>query len=432
MRKADFPKVVKVGQTRATIYRTPSHGCDSFTVVWYEGAVRKRKAFADITSAEIHANAKVESMAKGEAEILHLSGEDRLSYIRSREAVAEFGLALDTAAFEYRDAKRLLRGGSLLEAARYYMAQRLHDIPKRTVEQVFDEMLKAKRAEGLSERYVDDLDSRVGKFANDFDRQIASISGPQIKEWLQGLNVANRTRNNFRIALQTLFSFAKAQKYLPKDWNEFESVPVWKVKNEAVEIFAPEEMATLLAAADDRMIPFLTIGAFAGLRSAEIERLDWAKVNLTTGYITVDASIAKTNSRRLVPISDNLKEWLASHAKKHGPVIPLANVPNAINRLVDATRPAGVDAEGKPHAPAVHWKHNALRHSFCSYRLAEVKNAAQVALEAGNSPRMIFEHYRELVTEDEAKEWFGIGPKAPANVRAMPRVDLQKALKRTG
>lgn len=419
MRKAEFPKVVKVGQTRATIYRTPSHGCDSFTVVWYEGAVRKRKVFSEITEAEIHATTKVESMAKGEAEILHLSGEDRLAYVRSREAVAEFGLALDTAAFEYRDAKRLLRGGSLLEAARYYMAQRLHDIPKRTVEQVFDEMLKAKRAEGLSERYVNDLDYRVGKFAEAFDRQITSITGKQIKEWIQGLNVANRTRNNFRIALQTLFSFAKAQKYLPKDWNEFESVPVWKVKNDEVEIFTPEELATLLSVADDRMVPFLTIGAFAGLRSAEIERLDWAKVNLTTGYITVDASIAKTNSRRLVPISANLKEWLAPRAKKHGPVMTLANVANAINRLVEATRPDGLDAEGRPHEPAVAWKHNALRHSFCSYRLAEVKNAAQVALEAGNSPRMIFEHYRELVTEEESTRWFAITPSTAANLSPM-------------
>jgi hypothetical protein len=44
----------------------------------------------------------------------------------------------------------------------------------------------------------------------------------------------------------------------------------------------------------------------------------------------------------------------------------------------------------------VEWKHNALRHSFCSYRLADVKSAAEVALVAGNSPQMIFQHYREL------------------------------------
>lgn len=414
MRMAEFPKVVKVGQTRATIYKTPSHGCDSFTVVWYEGAVRKRKAFAVLVDAEVHANSKVECLSKGEAKILHLSGEERLSYVRASETIKEFDMTLDSVAIEYRDAKRLLRGGSLLEAARYYAAQKLRDIPKRTVEEVFDEMLKAKRAEGLSKRYLQDLDSRVGKFAENFECQIASVTGPQVKEWLQGLEIANRTRNNFRIALQTLFSFAKAQRYLPREWTEFDAVPVWKTKTDQVEIFTPEELATFLSLADKRMIPFLTIGAFAGLRSAEIERLDWAKVNLTTGYITVDASIAKTNSRRLVPIATNLKAWLTPHAKKQGPVMPLANVPNAIKRLVDATRPPGVDAEGKPHDPAAPWKHNALRHSFCSYRMAEVKNAAQVALEAGNSPRMIFEHYRELVTDDEAKEWFGIGPKADA------------------
>ena len=54
--------------------------------------------------------------------------------------------------------------------------------------------------------------------------------------------------------------------------------------------------------------------------------------------------------------------------------------------------------------------HNGLRHSFCSYRLAITKSAAQVSLEAGNSPKMLFENYRELVTEKAAKEYFGILP----------------------
>jgi hypothetical protein len=33
---------------------------------------------------------------------------------------------------------------------------------------------------------------------------------------------------------------------------------------------------------------------------------------------------------------------------------------------------------------------------------------AQVALEAGNSPQMIFRHYRELVRPADAEKWFGI------------------------
>jgi len=61
------------------------------------------------------------------------------------------------------------------------------------------------------------------------------------------------------------------------------------------------------------------------------------------------------------------------------------------------------------------WKHNALRHSFISYRLAAVQNTAQVVLEAGNSPQMIFRHYRELVRPADAEKRFAV---TPASVEA--------------
>ena len=170
--------------------------------------------------------------------------------------------------------------------------------------------------------------------------QLSTLKGTDIRAWLQAMAVANRSRNNFRLALPTLFSFAKARKYLPADWNEMESVPLWQTKENEVEIFTPEEMATLLASAEDNRIPFVAIGAFAGLRSAEIERLDGSKVNLTTGYITVDASIAKTNSRRLVPVPANLKPWLTPHTKPRGPVVSSSTacvLNSGVYRLRDAS-----------------------------------------------------------------------------------------------
>jgi hypothetical protein len=57
------------------------------------------------------------------------------------------------------------------------------------------------------------------------------------------------------------------------------------------------------------------------------------------------------------------------------------------------------------------WPRNVLRHSFISYRIAIVQSADQVALEAGNSPSIIFKHYRELTTEEQAEKWFSIMPK---------------------
>jgi hypothetical protein len=37
-------------------------------------------------------------------------------------------------------------------------------------------------------------------------------------------------------------------------------------------------------------------------------------------------------------------------------------------------------------------------------------DTARVALEAGNSPEVIFMHYRELVTPEEAYAWFNVKP----------------------
>jgi len=58
------------------------------------------------------------------------------------------------------------------------------------------------------------------------------------------------------------------------------------------------------------LIPLLAIGAFSGIRMAELARLDWTAVDLDRRHIEVRAGQAKTSSRRLIPISDNLIEWL--------------------------------------------------------------------------------------------------------------------------
>jgi hypothetical protein len=73
------------------------------------------------------------------------------------------------------------------------------------------------------------------------------------------------------------------------------------------------------------------------------------------------------------------------------------------------------------HRPNHHLAH--ARHC----RVADIQNVAQVALEAGNSPAMIFGHYRELVTADDPKTWFAIAPKQPANIVRLPgRVTMPK------
>jgi len=136
-------------------------------------------------------------------------------------------------------------------------------------------------------------------------------------------------------------------------------------------------------------------------------RLEWPEVRFGQNVIEIKASKSKTASRRLAPILPVLAEWLASFRKDSGRVLVGVHDEFAIATQFKKAVDAITDAKGKSLIKIVH---NGLRHSFITYRMAVLKSAAEVALEAGNSPRMIFEHYRELATESEAKAWFGVQP----------------------
>ena len=56
------------------------------------------------------------------------------------------------------------------------------------------------------------------------------------------------------------------------------------------------------------------------------------------------------------------------------------------------------------------WPNNVLRHSFISYRLALIKNASQVAEEAGTSVEKIRSNYDEMATKSDAEKWFSVFP----------------------
>jgi len=271
-------------------------------------------------------------------------------------------------------------------------------------------LLSNREAREKSERYIDDLRARLNRFAKKFVVDIASITTGDVQGWIDGLKLSPRSAKNFRGALSTLFKFAEARQYIAKGAN-----PVARTENVSlngdgpIEIYTPAEILLLLQNAPKNFLPFLAIGAFAGLRAAEIERLEYKDLDFAGGFITVDARKAKTRSRRIVPLLPNLAQWLVNYRKRKGKVWT-----GSERDLLDA-RAATVEAAKTA------WKDNGLRHSFISYRLAEIQNAAQVALEAGNSPAMVFKHYRELVKPEAAKAWFAIAPEMPANVLQMKK-----------
>lgn len=296
-------------------------------------------------------------------------------------------------------------GKTLRDATRFYVKHLRAISSSRTVRDVIAELLAARKADGASVRYLGDLRVRLARFSDVFgDDMIAAISAKQIADWLRGLGVGAVTRNTFRRRLAALFSFARRNGYVAQ--SPIADVEQAKERGGEIEILTVKQTARLMECASAETLPYWAIGAFAGLRAAEIARLDWREVDFERGLIEIKASKAKTASRRHVTIQSNLAEWLAPYRNAHGAVCPMG-----LRKKLEADRErAGLRQN---------WPQNALRHSFGSYYLAAFPDAAALALQMGNSPAMIFKHYRELVKPREAQAYWNLRPTAAgANVVA--------------
>jgi integrase len=295
------------------------------------------------------------------------------------------------------------------------------------VGEVIAELIALKKSRGASERYVDDLRFRLEKFGTRFQCNLSSVQTPDIQEWLDGLKLSSQSYANNRRVVHLLFEHGVTRGYCLD--NPAANVESPKIKNGEVKIFTPEETRRLLAAASEDFLPCLAIGLFAGLRSAEIERLEWKDIDLEQRHIIVGADKAKTASRRIVPIAANLAEWLKPYAERTGSVWPhgrdwfhKCQLATAAATKIEA-QPEKKIAEVKP----VKWKANGCRHSFASYSFALCADAGRVAGYCGNSAKLIHKHYRQLCTPADAQQFFSIEP--PPKVGALPRNRSAEALK---
>ena len=421
-------------QTGAIIYDTLPTGdrkarikyqSTIYIVAYYSGTQRIRQKFSNLDKARKEAELAAIKLARGETEALKLTGGDRADYIRAMQTLREWKPDANLHLFIadcVRAARRLPENVTFTEVVEDYRKRHPVGLPPKTVREVLNELIAAKTAAKRSDVYIKDLNSRLGAFADNFGVRIANVTGRDVETYIRNLKIPNadenlrrhvsgRTQNNIRRLIGTLFQFAIKRGYLPKDHDEISAVEKAAVDSGEIEIFSPAELEKLFAACikpvqergkwrtREDMIPYLAIAAFCGLRAAEIQRLDWSEIHLTGSekFVEVKAGKAKTASRRTVPISANCAAWLERYAKTSGPVVTLARTDKQLF----------IYLAGKAGVP---WKHNGLRHSFISYRLAVVKDVGQVSLEAGNSPGMVFKHYRQLVRESEAKEWFDLMP----------------------
>ena len=322
---------------------------------------------------------------------------DRDTYLTACRMLKEIDVPLVSAVEDYIRSRKIAGTQSLSAMAADYSKHFGNVIHHALVPEVVGQLLASKKQDGAGARHLAQIRTVLNRFATAHPGPILDLTSSEIDDWLRGLKVSPSSRNTMLLYVNLLFSFALERNYLPEGKPTAASqLRKLKVKSGDVTIYSPAQFQKILHSAPPHLIPMLAISAFAGIRTAELARLDWSAVDLDRGLIELRASQAKTASRRLIPITANLAAWLQPLERK-GRIIPSGEYAKESTALARAL--------------GIEWPRNVLRHSFISYRIATVKSADQVALEAGNSPSIIFKHYRELTTEEQANDWFGIVPK---------------------
>ena len=392
-------------------------GGGRFIAAYYAEGKRRMVKYKSLEAAKAGAKEIIQTLTSGVAHVAAFTPKETASINEAVDILTPLEISLSNAVRQFAEAHKILRGGSIVSAAQFY-AKHLEEENRRsaltpiTFPELTTKFLDSIK-ETKSRRYILDLKSKLKKASGVFKGQIRGIRADDIDEWLSGMKKASgRTKNNYRMALLTLFSYARDKKHLPRgEKTEAEFATRYDDKGGDIGIYTPEEFRTLLENIEERFVPFIALGGFAGLRTIEILRLEWKDVWFDKGVIEVGKDKAKTATRRLAPIVPALEAWLKPRSKT-GPILTGIRDEFHFTKLFKDATSKLVDAQGEPLLTLVH---NGLRHSFCSYRLAITKSAAQVSLEAGNSPKMLFENYRELVTEKAAQEYFGIVPEIKGN-----------------
>ena len=292
-------------------------------------------------------------------------------------------------------AYQLLNGsGSLIEAAKFYLAHTTPGGGQATVQELLNTFIEVKTKAGRRPATIETLKVRIGRFAKDFGSTPAhTMTTRDLEKWFDAYNITGTNRDNYRRALVGFFEFAKKRKYTRSNPASELEKPI--LDDNLPEILTVEEVKRLMESAQKHrpdMVSYFALCIFAGLRPAEANGFDINQIDFDAKLISVRPAVAKKRRQRFVDLQDNLGEWLLPYKTE----------------LAHFSRRGLLLVRDKA---AVAWAHDIMRHSYASYHLAKFEDAAKTSLQMGHlRPDVLFNHYRNMVRRTDAERFWSIVP----------------------
>lgn len=248
-----------------------------------------------------------------------------------------------------------------------------------------------------SATYLADLRTFFKCLGEEFgDRKLHEITVEELEDWLDDREIGPVTWNNKRRILGVLWNYGLEQRNQWVKENVASQIRIRTVKDEEITALTIEQAKGVLRCAHyslPRLVPYLVVSMFCGLRRSEVQRTDWSDFDWETRSLMVRVTKSRSASSRYVHLSDVAIDWLKPLAQPGGPICTgMYGRREDLKRLRELT----FDFDG-----------NIFRHSFGTYHYRGFNNPQSTIVEMGHTTvQMLHKHYKKPVTPTKALEYW--------------------------
>lgn len=387
---------MKDGEERFKVKKTTSGNKTVWVVSGYKlNGQRVRKRFDS------------EREAEGERHLLNVECMEQEAYKPKLTRLTADQLAVAEQSFGLLD-----DGESLLDAVRWFKKTYTPAQMPMKVPEAVETFITEKGQENIRPATLSNLEWRLRRFARHFKRRkVNELDRDALWPFIMDPAHSPTNQGNNKRVIHNFFEWAVEKKMIAAN----PTAGRWKIVKDDPdpEILTIDQCKALLRAGrdfkDGKMLGFVVVSLFCGLRPTEAKRLEWEQIDLAGRNITIRGATAKLRQKRHVEIPGNAVPWLTMALKSDGPMgggnyrRDFASI-----RKLAGWRPQRPKDNKERALPK--WPSDVMRHTALSMRLATTKDEKATSRWAGNSPDILYRHYHGLADEATAAAFWAITP----------------------
>ena len=288
---------VRQGSASVPIYAGPVNGKTRYTIAFYRNGQRVRRMFTKLDDAKREAKIAAANIQKGYQENNDLRPAERDAYLAATGLLKDVSVPLVSAIEEYAECRKRLGDVPLLSAVDEFLRRMNGVTIGVTVPDAVKEFIEAKEQDGMSKRYKLQLQSTLGLFAKAFpgSKSCGSVSD-QIDRWLRESRDRPGHPQQPAHRGSRLPEFRQAARLSCPSPKQLRPIPCSEGEDRGHrdrDLSAGGHGENCCWPHRQGSSPTWRSVPFAGLRSAELSRLDWSAVDLDRRMIELRAGSGK-------------------------------------------------------------------------------------------------------------------------------------------